>query len=49
MILKNAVEKLTPAIIWINPTPVISVSLPVRPYDTLFCNDSPVVFLSWNR
>ena len=31
-------------VIWINPTPVISVSLPPGPYDTLFCNDSEVPF-----
>ena len=36
--------KIDTATIWINPTPVITVSLPVKPYDTLFCNDSEVPF-----
>ncbi|MCK5465110.1 MAG: SprB repeat-containing protein, partial [Bacteroidales bacterium] len=36
--------KIDTAIVWINPTPVISVSLPDILYDTLFCNDSPVDF-----
>ncbi len=32
--------KIDTAVVWINPTPVISVSL----LDTLFCNDSPAEF-----